>query len=206
MSSALVSLIVVANVTLSVVVLGRTVQRSERSRFRYETWRVRDELVDQIRSGDVRPTGPMLEYLDRLELNIGATEVMTPFRYVVAAYQLRRAGWRPVPDDLPARAEMPERRAIREASRRVTQARVRLLLWGSPSGWLLVLASPLVFVASVLTDQRKRQTSDEDEPSYPLAASMASWSSERYGSTITVLKNAMESDTDDGHGKTPAYA
>lgn len=186
MSSLLVSAIVLSNVTFAMAMLGRTIQRSQRSKFRYEMWRVHDELVAMIESGEIRPTKPVLEYLDRVRFNVETTEYMTPFQFLVFVHSLRRTGWTAPADTLLARAEGREREVLREAAKRISSARVRLLLFGSPSGWLLCLCGPVLYLTAMLRQRRGHK------PTGSPVGTVADWSSERYGSPIFVMEPVVK--------------
>jgi len=203
-NSVLVALIILVNVTLSVTTLARTVQRSERSRFRYEIWRLRDGIVEDLQVGRIRPTKPVLEYLDRLELNVEATDFMTPFRFGSAAALLRRTGWHVEPDDLLIRADPREREVLRVASRAVSRARIRMLLHGSPSGWVVLVLKPFI-IAGVMLRELLHSRLEHREPTPPVTA-VTDWSTERYGHTMQVLKPVVRPPGRDAEPEHPAYA
>lgn len=181
MNAVVVAGLIVANIVGSLIVLGRVVQRSERSRFRYETWRARDELVDAVMAGRVQPRKQVLELIDRLEVTIDATDLMTPYRLLTAVRTLRRAGWRP-PDERPDYAATPEEEKIIDAVRdRASHARGRLFFCGSPSGWLLLSLSPLLALAILLTERHGERRTRPPQ-------TVAEWSRDHYGPPSEIVR------------------
>jgi hypothetical protein len=146
MSSALVAAIIVGNMLLALVLAGCIVQRSERSLCRYALWQVHDTLVDQIAAGGLERDPELLRYLERFERMCDRSDLFTPFRYRAMVRVMRRGDRTPVLEAVYI-GRTPESRAIMDEARcAVANAHARLFLLGSPSGWLLLAASPLLVV------------------------------------------------------------
>lgn len=175
--------IVVANMALGVGTLAWVVQRTERSRFRYRMWRVRDRVVGAVLSEEIESHAAVRQWLDRAEVLIAATKHLTPFQFVMASRTMRRGGWKPNPS-LTETAPEPVQKMLCDASTEVRKAYARVFALGSPSGWLVLLlvavSSPVLFLL-----QQRRHYKKCDEP--PLD-SVAKWSSRRYGSPADVFR------------------
>jgi hypothetical protein len=194
MNAFITALVVVANVTLAAFTLGRVVQRSERSKFRYRMWQLRDEVVDAVRDGEIEPHAVVKDWINRTELFIDATDVLTPFALVTTSTVLRRGGWEPkAPPHLNAPADVIEFLDAKTAEARA--ARMRLFLLGSPSGWLVSTAVPVVAAATLLTKRPRNST--------PPTETVRVWSSGRFGSTSEVFRPLVEQQRSER--RQPAY-
>lgn len=180
MSSALVGTIVVANMGLALLVAGRVLQRSERSRFRYTMWQIRDGLVDDLDAGRLAHDRRLVEYLNRLELTIDVTELFTPYHLISAARIMRHADCKIPQEALYLGADPASQAIIAAARSRASLARMRLFFAGSPSGWFLLVSSPLAALWWLAKDRAT------DRRSLLEAATL--WFHNRYGSPIEVLR------------------
>lgn len=207
MNAPAVALIVVGNAAFAVGVLGWVVQRTERSEFRYTMWRLRDRIVDALRAGEVPPHPAATQAINRAEIVIAATDRITPFHFIITSRTLRRGGWTPGRDaDLTADAPEPLQRLLLDVKAEARHAHRRLLVLGSPSGWLLLsvglLIMPWFLIAGVRERQRHRKHRDDPRP--PLDK-VASWSSRRYGSPAEVFAPVVKQ-KNGGMRRDAAYA
>lgn len=148
MNASLTVVLLVVNLTLAAAVLGAMVAWSERSRYRYRLWAVRDDLMDRVLKQEFENPAPVVAYIRSIESCIDWTRGTSPF---VVALMMRTCPAEsaerfaaPSPIDL---AEGADRVALVEARGRVHAAHSRLLLLGSPSGWFV--AACLGFFAFV---------------------------------------------------------
>lgn len=214
-SALLVSLLVVGNFTVATAVFAFVVQSSERSLYRYRMWRLRDEVVDAVLTGQLTADKAVLHWLDMTEAFIDITDYLTPYRYLALSRTYRRAGL-----DVHAESDAdigtsPETRAFLDRmSRSARAARMRLFFLGSPSGWLVSLAAPLL--ARTVTRGEDPHGARETEPSEGTTApfqgrivivrpssaeAVRRWSTERFGSPATLYSRLQPRDCDE-----PAYA
>lgn len=192
MSSRLIVAALVGNLTFALFLLGRTVQRTERSRFRYTIWQIRDELVDHLREGGLKPEPAVERYIDRLHFMISATELLTPFRVVTGLRLLSRSDW-----DIPAEflEPGPDHPVLNNARVRADQARRQLFLLGSPSGWLLLSVAPVVGLWVLVTERPEQQR--------PMDAATAWWR-KRYGNSLEAVRPLVRRNEQDNCAP-PAY-
>lgn len=204
-SSTLVAALVVCNVAFSVMVVGHVVQRSERSKFRYSYWRIRDELVDALRDGRLQEHPCLREYIERTELLIDATDILTPFQLRSALRIERRAGWKPTEKKSAYLGATEEERAFLETlGRRALTARVRVICLGSPSGWILSLCFPIVAIFA--RGAVGRASSDSRSRSETIWQTTALCMRVRYGAITEIVRPLMQRKYGNRRGPNrPAY-
>jgi hypothetical protein len=201
MSTGVAAGLLVLNVVATIWLLGHTIIRTERSRFRRTIWEIRDGLVSAIVDGRVRTTEPIVFEVRQLETLIAGTEVLTPFRYLVAA----RAAHNRVP-----RLERPslevlnaaENAVLREAQAEAMKATVRVIATGSPSGWLLGALAPIAGPILARADRRRAAKSPvieehtlpgfdkphKDSEAESPVEEVAGWSAAHLGSPTDVVR------------------
>lgn len=195
MNSTRVVVVVLSNVALAVTVLGWVSQRSARSRFRYKLWRVYDQLVDDVREGRLAAHQPVREYLERLIILVEGTEMLTPYRLIASGRLMRRADVRIRSKD-PYRGLNAESRAIMESARcQVYDAIVELFFSGSPSGWALTVAAPVIAVVLRPRPHKSERASRRVA---------AEWAHQRYGSAVEIVRPLVRPDTNQEQRR-PAY-
>lgn len=187
MRTSLVVLIVFGNLALGLGTLAWVVQRTERSRFRYTMWRTRDRVVRAVLLGEVQPHPALREWIDRAEILITATRYLTPFQFVMASRTMQRAGMRPRFSQLVDTAPEPVQALLGQASADVRRAYGRVLMIGSPSGWLLVLLACVSSPWLIVKQRRNHQKCNE-----PPLDSVAKWSNRRYGSPADVFRPLVQ--------------
>jgi hypothetical protein len=125
------------------------------SMFRHRLWRLRDNIVDQIRGDGLAEPGPFRDLVHEVECAIIAAPEVSPFRIGL----LRAVSGNFMRD---AKVESFDPENVHPSDRRLAEAYVaefraaffRQLLFGSPSGWILflllvVLTLPIALVRSV---------------------------------------------------------
>jgi hypothetical protein len=137
----------------------------------------------------------------QLETLIAGTEVLTPFRYLVASK---------APHGRVPRLERPSRKVLspaenavlREAQAEAAKATVRLIFTGSPSGWLLGAVTPVVGPILARAERRKAaKTPVVEELTLPgfdqphqepetesSVEEVAGWSAAHFGSPTDVVR------------------
>jgi hypothetical protein len=183
MSSLFVATVAVLNLVIAFSVAARTLRRYELDRFLSAIRRARDEIVDALLDGRVEANEDVLEYLRLLPVLASATDLLTPYQLLSASRLLKRGGWRPPQHRLLGRRP-DERELLTRVTTDADRAKERFVFFGSPSGWALLAASPLIslFVAarsaivqaaekSVRLDQRQK---------------VAVWSEAKFGSASDI--------------------
>jgi hypothetical protein len=194
MNALLVTIMVTGNGVVAVYVAVAVFQSTERSRYRYRMWQIRDEVVDAVRQGDFQMDKAVISWIEDTELMITATDWMTPFRYLEASRAHRRSGVSLEPHSLiPTSAETRE--YLEKMTDQARAARMRLLFFGSSSGWLLAAGAPLI-ARTVAKDSLAHLRECEAESGldhlkieHPNAEAVRIWSTQKYGSPVAVFSD-----------------
>lgn len=93
--------------------------------------------------GDLGVSRSVMDAIERAETAITTAQWMTPYRLFRASTILRRSGWVPPPQRTYGGMLADHRARLRAFDDRMSSAEVQMLIFGSPSGWLLVSVTPL---------------------------------------------------------------
>lgn len=148
----------VASASIAWILVVVALPRYFRSAFRYRLWRLRDDLVDDVLSGNLPDVSSVREMRKRVEVGIRYADDLTLATVLVSAWATHASGFT-VRQERKIREQEARRREeltakelvlVDQYESRLTKASVVHVLTGSPSGWigvlLAALLSPLVAV------------------------------------------------------------
>lgn len=123
------------------IVVARSWFDLQTSSYRHALWRISDDIVAAIMNGDLPRSRAALDFLDDVERNVEVAGTIKA-RNVLAYAVLNRPG-------LSARhhAARPEAKELAPFDERLTAARFRYIVTGSPLGLaLFMVAAPLILL------------------------------------------------------------
>lgn len=117
----------------------------QHSRYRHALWDIRDDLVDDLLDGRLAMSKASRELLLRIHLAIRYAPEHTIRSAVTSAILLRGVEITALRKILTSKAVPPDQQKLLLAHYEVLEkATVHHLLWGSPSGWLLVAVAQVL--------------------------------------------------------------
>jgi hypothetical protein len=160
---------VTALLTLNVILLAlaawaalfRVIPTCASSLFRYRLWRLRDQLVDDIRNEEFRDNAQPMELVCMIEAVIAGAQDLTAFKAWAAHATSRGLA---IPDSLRLPHAHPrDKDRLEKVLNELYAAMLSKALLGTPSGWLFSIV--LVPVAIVVTLTSRLFTRDPHEGS-----------------------------------------
>jgi hypothetical protein len=154
--AALLTVALTVNFFFAYISIIYIVPSSERSRFRYRLWKLRDRVVDEIYDGRFENVEQPKRLVALIELAIYSAEEISWLK-VMAARLVKKP-----PRGLPMRL-LVDLRAVSAHDRDLLRPRLNVLYWcvarhvflGTPSGWLACLRRPfLTFHMLKFDDER----------------------------------------------------
>jgi hypothetical protein len=119
---------------------------SERSLFRYRLWAIRDRLVDDLLDGTVSRSEAAIRLRAQIEWEIRNAAPYLLERYAIYRFVVLRRLAQPADVEIPMTGLADsERERLRHYEQEVGSARLKFIVFGSPSGWLLTTALILWF-------------------------------------------------------------
>jgi hypothetical protein len=121
------------------------------STFRHRLWRLRDNVVDQIRGERLVDAEPFRKLVREIECAILAAPEVSPFRITLLRFASRELRTAKFDYFDPADVDASDRALAEAYVDELRAAFYRQMLFGSPSGWLLlIMLSVLIFPVAVV--------------------------------------------------------
>ncbi len=133
-------LIVTALVAVTAYVPLRYIPSVATSLFRHHLWRIRDQITMDVRSGALPVDAAVQGLRDEIDVRLRYARKLTAYRLLIVALIAR--GRVDAPRAAPSASSLrPDQVARLDAySAKVGDLTTRHVIWGSPSGWLLLPA------------------------------------------------------------------
>jgi hypothetical protein len=134
--------------------LFRVIPAANRSLYRYDLWRMRDELVDALRAGALPRKHEAVRHLVvALDAAIRLSSRLSLLRMFVLYRTLRAKTDLPLPPSTVGMSE-PEVQLFNEFVSRLTHRTIHHLFVSSPSGWLAILLFEPFYLADRIRHRR----------------------------------------------------
>jgi len=154
--SAWLTFDLIALVLFASVCVFKIIPSCNVSQLRYRLWRLRDDVVDEIRGDVFSKDDQPRRFVTEVERLIANSQELTPFRLFLL-YLSARPFRLPRPDrafDLDA-LRGRDRAVMSKHADALERLVVRHLLTGSPSGWLVICVSAPIAAGAALLDRTK---------------------------------------------------
>ena len=147
--NALLTLNIIVLALLAWLSLVWIVPSCATSRFRYRAWRIRDEVVDELRAGRYEERDEPEAFVQTVETAIEEAAVLSFLKVSMFGIATRKLEFKP-PFRLDGLSEN-DATLLRAHITRMDEAAIDKALFGSPSGWIaVVLVLPLLLVSATL--------------------------------------------------------
>jgi hypothetical protein len=154
--AALLTVALTVNFFFAYISIIYIVPSSERSRFRYRLWKLRDRVVDEIYDGRFENVEQPQRLVALIEIAIYSADEISWLKVMAARLMKKPPPGRPM-------KLLVDLQAVSERDRELLEARLNVLYWcvarhvflGTPSGWLACLRRPFLTLHMLRFDEER---------------------------------------------------